>query len=65
MTSVACLTAIDPATISDTTNKPDNMPLGLVNFKVLVNSPGDTAEVTVYLSEAAESNAENGTRMTQ
>ena len=58
VTSVESLKSIDPATISDTTNKPDEMPLGLISFKVLVNSPGDTAEVTVYLSEAAESNAE-------
>jgi hypothetical protein len=58
VTSVESLKSIDPATISDTTNKPDEMPLGLISFKALVNSPGDTAEVTVYLSEAAGSNAE-------
>lgn len=55
VTSVESLKSIDPASISDTTNKPDEMPLGLISFKVLVNSPGDTAEITVYLSEAAES----------
>jgi len=57
VTSVESLKSIDPASISDTTNKPDEMPLGLISFKVLVNSPGDTAEVTVYLSEAAGSDA--------
>ncbi len=55
--SLDTLKAIDPVLISDTINKPDNMPLGLISFKVFVNTPGDTAEVTVYLSEAAESTA--------
>ena len=58
VTSVESLKSIDPASISDTTNKPDEMPLGLISFKIVVSNPGDTAEVTVYLSEAAGSNAE-------
>ena len=57
VSSIECLTAVDPETISDTTNKPDSLPLGLVTFNVHVDSPGDTAEVTVYLSAAAASGA--------
>ncbi|MGD8702854.1 MAG: hypothetical protein PVG51_07365 [Desulfosarcina sp.] len=45
--------AVDPATISNTSGKPDNLPFGLVNFRATVATPGDTVQVTVYLSEAA------------
>ena len=57
ITSIDSIKSIDPDTISDTTNKPDEMPLGLISFKVTVDNIGDTAEVTVYLSEAAPSGA--------
>jgi hypothetical protein len=55
--SVDSIKSIDPDDISDTTNKPDEMPLGIITFKVTVDNPGDTAEVTVYLSEPAPSGA--------
>jgi hypothetical protein len=57
VTSIDSIKSIDPDTISDTTNKPDEMPLGLISFKVTVDNIGDTAEVTVYLSEPAPSGA--------
>jgi hypothetical protein len=53
ITSVDSIKSIDPDTISDTTNKPDEMALGLISFKVTVDNPGDDAEVAVYLSEPA------------
>ena len=55
VTSVDSIKSIDPDDISDTTNKPDEMPLGLITFKVTVDNPGDTAEVVVYFSEPAPS----------
>jgi hypothetical protein len=53
VTSIECLMWTDPDTIDDTQNKPDDIPLGLVSFKIIVDNEGDTAEVTVYLSEPA------------
>jgi hypothetical protein len=57
VTSVDSINSIDPATIADTENKPDGMPLGLICFKLTVDNPGDIAQVTVYLSEPAPSGA--------
>jgi|GEM_PF-155861 len=57
ITSIDSIKSIDPDTISDTTNKPDEMPLGIITFKVTVDNPGDDAEVVVYLSEPAPSGA--------
>jgi hypothetical protein len=57
VTSIECLMWTDPDAIDDTQNKPDDIPLGLVSFKVLVDNEGDTAEVTVYLSEPAPAGA--------
>jgi len=57
VTSIDSIKSIDPDTISDTTNKPDEMPLGIITFKVTVDNPGDTAELVVYLSEPAPSGA--------
>ena len=55
--SIDSLMSIDPATIADTQNKPDEMPLGLISFKLAVDNPGDIAQVTVYLSEPAATDA--------
>jgi hypothetical protein len=57
VTSIESLRWTDPDTINDTQNKPDNLPLGLVSFKLIVDNAGDTAEVTVYLSEPAPAGA--------
>jgi len=53
--SIESLCSIDPNTISDTENRPDDIPLGLISFKLEVNTAGDIAAVTVYLSEPAPS----------
>ena len=37
--------------------KPESMPFGLLNFKLIVDQPGDEAVVTIYLSEPAPLNA--------
>ena len=57
VTSIDSLMSIDPAPIADTHNKPDEMPLGLISFKLTVDNPGDIAKVTVYLSEPAATDA--------
>lgn len=42
---------------SNTSGKPQSMPFGLLNFKLIVDQPGDETEVTIYLSEPAPFNA--------
>jgi YVTN family beta-propeller protein len=49
------LLSIDPNTIIDKIDKPERLPFGLLSFNLTVNSPGDVAEVIVYLSEPARS----------
>jgi len=47
--------SIDPNTIIDKSDKPDSLPYGLLSFNLTVGSPGDVAEVIVYLSQPAKS----------
>ena len=42
---------------SNTAGKPQYLPFGLLNFKLIVDQPGDEVEVTIYLSEPAPINA--------
>jgi hypothetical protein len=51
VTSINTIRSVDPATVTETENRPDSMPLGLILFKVKVENVGDEAEVSVYLSE--------------
>ena len=55
--SVDSIESIDPATIADTVNKPDDMPLGLISFKITVNDSNFPATVVVYMSEPAAAGA--------
>jgi len=57
VSSIESIESIDPDTISDTNNSPETIPLGLITFKLTVANPGDTAVVTVYLSEPAPAGA--------
>jgi hypothetical protein len=43
------LEAIDPSTISDTTNRPENLVYGLIEIKIKSNTIGGTVKVTFYL----------------
>jgi chitinase len=43
----------DPQLVSATQGKPKFFEFGLINFKVLVDNPGDETVVTVYLSKPA------------
>ena len=51
--SIDYLKSVDPDEIEDTDGMPDNLLIGLIEFKVTVASPGDTAQVTIYLSQEA------------
>jgi len=53
ITAVECLKSIDPDDISDNIGKPDNLDFGLLQFKIRVNSPGETANIKIYFSEPA------------
>ncbi len=56
-TSLESIKSTDPDEIADIENRPDEMPLGVVSFKIRVKNPGDSAAVTVYFSEAASDGA--------
>ena len=51
VTAIDSLKSIDPDDILDTVGKPDDLALGLIQFKIIVNNPGDTAQVNIYFSE--------------
>lgn len=58
--SVVSIEAEDPEALgadADTAGKPESMPYGVLNFKLIVDQPGDEAVVTIYLSEPAPNNA--------
>jgi hypothetical protein len=55
--SIESIESVDPNTVSDTTNMPGSMPWGLISFRLTVDNPGDTAEVTIYFPDVAGSNA--------
>jgi hypothetical protein len=44
------LEIIDPETITDTRNKPDDLIFGLISYRLLVNQPGETVSVRIYFS---------------
>ncbi len=65
--SVICLTAenedaaiegaaaVSPDSTPDSANKPDTLPLGVLNGRIRVSSPGDSANLTVYFSRSVPS----------
>ncbi len=58
---VASIRAIDVLglqDITDTANRPPVMPLDLVCFKLLLNNPGDTVDVTIFFSTPAAQDAQ-------
>ena len=57
VTSIESLMWIDTDSIADVQNRPDDMPIGLINFKLLVNTPGAAAEVMVYFAQPAPAGA--------
>ncbi len=51
------LRSVSSDEISDTDSRPEDMPLGMVSFRMRTRSPGDTAGVTVYFSETLPDDA--------
>ncbi|MCK4304505.1 MAG: PD40 domain-containing protein, partial [Candidatus Eisenbacteria sp.] len=51
--NLTSLSAVDPATIADTTDRPENLIYGLIDMQIKVAIAGDTATVTIYLPIAA------------
>jgi hypothetical protein len=51
ITAIEAVEAIDPSTISDDTNRPENLPFGLLSYRLSVNVPGATATVRIYFSK--------------
>jgi hypothetical protein len=58
VTSLESLRWIDPDTIAEVQNRPDDMPIGLINFKMSVDNPGAVAEVVVYSSQPTPDGAQ-------
>jgi hypothetical protein len=52
-TSIDSIKSIDPYDISETGNRPDDMPFEVISFKITVAHLGAIAEVIVYLSGEA------------
>jgi hypothetical protein len=50
------ITAVDPATIPESSDKPDNLPYGLFDLLIKADTVGGTAKVTFYLEEPAGPN---------
>ena len=57
VTSIELLEAIDPSIISDNDGRPEDMPLGLIRFKLNTTNIGDTAMIILYFSEEASDDA--------
>jgi hypothetical protein len=58
--SIAAIESENPDDLdedSGANGRPESMPFGLLNFKLIVDQPGDEAEVTIFLSEPAPFNA--------
>jgi hypothetical protein len=47
------ITTVDPATIPDSSDKPDNLPYGLFDLLIKADAVGGTAKVTFYLQTQA------------
>ncbi len=51
--SLVKLSGLDPASISATANRPENLPYGLTDLEIRLDSPGGQAVVIFYLPEPA------------
>lgn len=51
--ALTALTAVSPDTITNGTNKPDDMLYGLVDLRATADAPGGTVAVTITLPDAA------------
>ena len=44
--SIDSFESVDPDTISDTTNRPANLPFGIFNIRLTMSNPGDSTTLT-------------------
>jgi hypothetical protein len=56
-TYLAAISSVDPISITDAAGRPDDLPVGLVRFKVAVPNPGDDAAVTIHLPSPVPADA--------
>ena len=56
VTSIDSIDSVNPTSISEV-SRPYNMPLGLFPMKLTVKNAGDTVQVVIYFSQAADPNA--------
>jgi hypothetical protein len=57
VTSIEALRSISADRIVDWLRRPEAMPFGLLSFKVYVDNPGESAYISVHLSQAAAADA--------
>ena len=50
ISEIESLEMINPETIPDTANRPNDLIFGLISFRLRVDQPGDTISVRIYLS---------------
>jgi hypothetical protein len=50
ISEIESLDVIDPETIIDTSNKPEDLIFGLFSYRLRVNQPGDRASLRIYFS---------------
>jgi hypothetical protein len=55
--AIEAVEAIDPGSISDTINRPHDLPLGLIGFKLRVSDSAEPAKVMVFFSCTAADDA--------
>jgi hypothetical protein len=55
--AIKSIKSSDPTSIFDTAGKPEDLPIGLIDFKVEVVNSGEYAEVVINLSEPAPQDA--------
>ncbi|MEA3414967.1 MAG: CFI-box-CTERM domain-containing protein, partial [Thermodesulfobacteriota bacterium] len=51
--NLTSLLAVNPADITETTNRPEDLIYGLIDIQIKVTMPGDTATVTIHLPTPA------------
>jgi len=55
--AISAIKSIDPVDIPDLLIRPEELPFGLISFKIKVDNMGDAAEVTAYFSKPLPSEA--------
>lgn len=54
--AIDCLETVNSDSIVDTFGKPENLSVGLIQFRLRINNPGNSARITIYFSEPVGEN---------